>query len=117
MWYRGPDLSLGLVNSAFVAAVEARDAAEVIARGSELIDSPGDDGARAGALAALEAGRPYVRTQPATIGGERRMLKLVDVPLADRRGRRLRDRHPGPGGRALRACPATSSRSASWPTG
>ena len=82
MWYRGPDMSLGLVNSAFVAAVEARDAAEVIARGSELIDSPGDDSARAGALAALEAGRPFVRTQPATIGGERRMLKLVDVPLA-----------------------------------
>jgi signal transduction histidine kinase len=81
MWYRGPDMSLGLVNSAFVAAVEARDAAEVIARGSELIDSPGEDGARAGALAALEAGRPYTRTQPATIGGERRMLKLVDVPL------------------------------------
>jgi signal transduction histidine kinase len=82
MWYRGPDLSLGLVNSAFVAAVEARDAAEVIARGSELIDSPGEDSARAGAVAALEAGHPYVRTQPATIGGERRMLKLVDVPLA-----------------------------------
>ena len=81
MWYRSPDMSLGLVNSAFVAAVEARDAAEVIARGSELIDSPGEDGARAGALAALEAGSPYVRTQPATIGGERRMLKLVDVPL------------------------------------
>ena len=81
MWYRGPDMSLGLVNSAFVAAVEGRDAAEVIALGSELIDSPGDEGARAGAVAALEAGRPYVRTQPATIGGERRMLKLVDVPL------------------------------------
>ncbi|MEO5578222.1 MAG: histidine kinase, partial [Sphingomicrobium sp.] len=81
MWYRGPDMSLGLVNSAFVAAVEARDAAEVIALGSELIDSPGDEGARAGAVAALEAGRPYIRTQPATIGGERRMLKLVDVPL------------------------------------
>ena len=81
MWYRGPDMSLGLVNSAFVAAVEARDAAEVIALGSELIDSPGDEGARAGAGAALEAGRPYVRIQPATIGGERRMLKLVDVPL------------------------------------
>ena len=81
MWYRGPDMSLGLVNSAFVAAVEARDAAEVIALGSELIDSPGDEGARAGAIAALEGGRPYVRTQPATIGGERRMLKLVDVPL------------------------------------
>jgi signal transduction histidine kinase len=81
MWYRGPDMSLGLVNSAFVAAVEARDAAEVIARGSELIDSPGDESAASGATAALESGKPYVRTQPATIGGERRMLKLVDVPL------------------------------------
>ncbi len=34
MWYRGPDLSLGLVNAAFVAAVEGRDAAEVIERGT-----------------------------------------------------------------------------------
>jgi signal transduction histidine kinase len=82
MWYRGPDLSLGLVNSAFVSAVEGRDAAEVIARGAELIDAAGPDGAQAGASAALEAGRPYERTQPATINGERRMLKLVDVPLA-----------------------------------
>ena len=81
MWYRGPDMSLGLVNSAFVAAVEARDAAEVIARGSELIDSPGEESASAGAITALESGRPYIRNQPATIGGERRMLKLVDVPL------------------------------------
>ena len=81
MWYRGPDMSLGLVNSAFVAAVEARDAAEVIARGSELIDTPGEESATAGAIAALEGGRPYIRNQPATIGGERRMLKLVDVPL------------------------------------
>ena len=81
MWYRGPDMSLGLVNSAFVAAVEARDAAEVIARGSELIDSPGEESATAGAITALESGRPYIRNQPATIGGERRMLKLVDVPL------------------------------------
>ncbi len=38
MWYRGPDLKLGLVNNAFVEAVEGRDAAEVIARGAELID-------------------------------------------------------------------------------
>jgi signal transduction histidine kinase len=81
MWYRGPDLSLGLVNAAFVAAVEARDAAEVIERGSELIDAVGDDSARAGAEIALETGRPYSRMQPATIGQERRMLRLVDVPL------------------------------------
>ena len=82
MWYRGPDLGLGLVNSAFVAAVEARDAADVIARGTELVDSPGGASARDGARRARELGKPYSRTQPATIGEERRMLRLVDVPLA-----------------------------------
>jgi signal transduction histidine kinase len=81
MWYRGPDLGLGLVNAAFVAAVEGRDAAEVIQSGAELIDATGPEGARAGAEAALESGRPYSRTQPATIGQERRMLRIVDVPL------------------------------------
>ncbi len=81
MWYRGPDLSLGLVNAAFVAAVEGRDAEEVIQRGAELIDATGPEGARAGAEAALESGRPYSRMQPATIGQERRMLRIVDVPL------------------------------------
>ena len=81
MWYRGPDLSLGLVNSAFVAAVEGRNAAEVIARGAELIESSGEVGAQEGAQMALQSGRAYARNQPATIGGERRMLKLVDVPL------------------------------------
>ncbi|MDV3256854.1 MAG: PAS-domain containing protein, partial [Sphingomonas sp.] len=81
MWYRGPDLSLGLVNAAFVAAVEGRDAAEVIDRGAELIDSPGSESARAGAQKALATGKPYSRTQPATIGQERRMLRIVDVPL------------------------------------
>ncbi|HVF37401.1 MAG TPA: PAS-domain containing protein [Sphingomicrobium sp.] len=81
MWYRGPDLSLGLVNAAFVAAVEGRDAAEVIERGSELIETVGAEDARAGAEAALASGRPYSRVQPATIGQERRMLRIVDVPL------------------------------------
>ena len=81
MWYRGPDLGLGLVNAAFVAAVEGRDAADVIERGSELIDAAGSESARSGAERALETGRPYSRIQPATIGQERRVLRLVDVPL------------------------------------
>jgi signal transduction histidine kinase len=81
MWYRGPDLSLGLVNAAFVAAVQGEDAADVIARGAELIDASGSESALAGAQTSLETGKPYSRTQPATIGQERRMLRLVDVPL------------------------------------
>ena len=81
MWYRGPDLGLGLVNAAFVAAVEGRDAAEVIEKGAELIDAAGAESARSGAEKALELGKPYSRSQPATIGQERRMLRIVDVPL------------------------------------
>ena len=81
MWYRGPDLKLGLVNRAFVDAVEARDAAEVIARSSELIDATGPDSARAAAVLAVETGKPHSRTQPATIRGERRMMRIVNVPL------------------------------------
>ncbi|HET6536103.1 MAG TPA: histidine kinase, partial [Sphingomicrobium sp.] len=42
MWYRGSDLKLGLVNSAFVRAVEGKDAAEVIERSAELIDAEGE---------------------------------------------------------------------------
>jgi len=82
MWYRGPDLQLGLVNSAFVTAVEAPSAAVVIKNGIELIDAPGSsNGAKAAAQRALAENRPLSRNQPATIGGERRMLRLVDVPL------------------------------------
>src|SRR5687768_18535509 len=81
MWYRGPDLKLGLVNSAFVEAVEGRDAAEVIGRGIELIDEPGDNGARAAALKAVESGRIQSRNQAAIVRGERRMLRIVNVPL------------------------------------
>jgi signal transduction histidine kinase len=53
----------------------------VIARGSELVDAPGADSARSSASTALESGKPYERLQPATIRGERRMLRIVNVPL------------------------------------
>ena len=82
MWYRGPDLSLGLVNRAFVEAVEGDDAADVIARGSELVDAEGDDGGMSHARRALDSGRIQSRMQPAIIRGERRMLRIVDVPLS-----------------------------------
>lgn len=81
MWYRGPDLRLGLVNRAFVEAVEGRDAADVISRSLELVDAPGADSARASAKAAIDLGEPQSRVQPATIRGERRMMRIVDVPL------------------------------------
>ena len=79
MWYRGPDLNLGLVNSAFVGAVEGRDAADVIARASELVGDT--DEAKAAAMAAVENGKPIARKQAAIVRGERRMLQIVNVPL------------------------------------
>ncbi|HET9810819.1 MAG TPA: PAS-domain containing protein [Sphingomicrobium sp.] len=79
MWYRGPDLTLGLVNSAFVQAVEGRDAADVIARSSELVGDTEE--AKASALAAIEGGKPISRKEPAIVRGERRMLQIVNVPL------------------------------------
>ena len=82
MWYRGPDLRLGLVNQAFVQAVEARDSASVIERQLELIDTPGDEGPVGAARAAQEKKQIVSRMQPAIIRDERRMLRLVDVPLA-----------------------------------
>jgi len=82
MWYRGPDLKLGLVNHAFVNAVEGKDAADVISRGSELIDAGGDDSALAMARSAHDSGRVVSRMQPAILRGERRMLRVVNVPLS-----------------------------------
>jgi signal transduction histidine kinase len=82
MWYRGPDLKLGLVNSAFVHAVEAKDAQDVIERAAELVDAQGEDSAIETARQAQESGRVISRMQPAIIHGERRMLRIVNVPLA-----------------------------------
>ena len=82
MWYRGPDLKLGLVNSAFVHAVEARDAADVIERSAELIDATGTESAGESARRARETGQIVSRMQAAIIHGERRMLRIVDVPLS-----------------------------------
>ena len=82
MWYRGPDLKLGLVNSAYVAAVEGRDAADVIARGSELFEAEGEDSAIGSARSAQDSARVVSRIHAAIIGGERRMLRIVNVPLA-----------------------------------
>ena len=81
MWYRGPDLRLTMVNSAYVRAVEGGDAAEVVRRGIELVESFGPGGAVASAGAARDAGTARTSNLPATIDGARRMLRVHDVPL------------------------------------
>lgn len=80
MWHRGPDLRLAMVNSAYVDAVEAESAAAVVEAGIELVD---DSDAPAQAAAVHEQREPQARTVPATIAGERRMMRVVEVPLGE----------------------------------
>jgi len=81
MWYRGVDFRLALVNTAYVKAVEAESAAEVVNSGLELIEPAGGGGPAKTAQQAQESGEISIRTVPATISGARRMIRIVDVPL------------------------------------
>ncbi len=81
MWYRGPDLRLLMVNSAYVNAVEGKDSEDVVARGLELVEGAGLGGPLANAAIARDTGEPQTAAMPATIGGARRMLRLHDMPL------------------------------------
>ncbi len=83
MWHRTPDLRLSLVNSAYVRAVDAQDAREVIASGTELVEAVNGVSPQEAAADAMARGEPAERMVPATIDGERRTMRVVDVPLGD----------------------------------
>jgi signal transduction histidine kinase len=75
VWHRGPDLRLAMVNAAYVSAVEAADAQEVIDGNIELVED--------GASASWERREPLMRTLPATVAGERRTMQVVEVPVGE----------------------------------
>jgi signal transduction histidine kinase len=81
MWHRGPDLRLAMVNSAYVAAVEADSALAVINSGIELVDESEGRSPLSQAAAVRDKGQAVARTVPATITGERRTMHVVEVPL------------------------------------
>jgi signal transduction histidine kinase len=81
IWHRGPDLALAMVNSAYVEAVEAEGALAVIRAGIELVDEGEGRNAIEQAAEVREKGEALARTVPATIAGERRMMRVVEVPL------------------------------------
>lgn len=83
MWHRSPDLRLTLVNKAYVDAVDASSAEDVIARGLELVEPVGGVTPIAAAAIARADGRSTSRTVPATIAGKRRSMRVVDVPIAE----------------------------------
>lgn len=81
VWHRTPDQQLSLVNSAYVTAVDAGSARDVIEQGIELIEAV--DGLSPGASAAQAANKrmPTARMVPVTVDGKRRLMRVVDVPL------------------------------------
>ncbi|HVR91686.1 MAG TPA: PAS-domain containing protein [Novosphingobium sp.] len=81
MWFRGPDGTMRLVNSAYVRAVGGESATSVVAAGTELVEAV--DGLTAAQIAGQAAAKrlPIERMVAATIGGQRRALRISDLPL------------------------------------
>ena len=83
MWFRSPDGKLRLVNQAYVTAVAGESAETVVDLGTELIERVDGVTAKQVAKQALERKRPMERMVAATIGGQRRTLRVSDLPLGD----------------------------------
>src|SRR3546814_4667883 len=64
-----------------VRALEGPSVAESVARGAELFDDSRGMAPREAAVQAKADNRPLVRTAPAIVAGERRMFRVLDVPL------------------------------------
>lgn len=81
MWFRGTHMRLKLVNSAYVKAVEAANAQEVVERQIELVETVDGLSAAQVAQQARDKDLPVERIVSATIGGQRRALRVSDLPL------------------------------------
>ena len=81
MWFRGPDAKLKLVNKAYVEAIGATDADAAVEKQLELIESV--DGLTAAQIAAqaYEKKLPIERIVTATLHGQRRAMRVSDLPL------------------------------------
>jgi signal transduction histidine kinase len=81
MWFRGADAKLRLVNSAYVEAVAGESAEKVVAEQVELVETV--DGLTAAQIAsqARDKDLPIERIVSATIDGQRRTLRVSDLPL------------------------------------
>ncbi len=76
VWTRDIAGSLTFVNPAYTRAVEAKDAADALARSVELLTRV----ARDEASRARAAGKTYVGRTPAIVAGSRRNFDVLDVP-------------------------------------
>ncbi len=83
MWHRGPDLRLNFVNRAYSEAVGATGGAQVVEQGIELIEPVNGATAMSFAARAQTSGEPIERTLSSTMHGERRQMRVFDIPLGD----------------------------------
>jgi signal transduction histidine kinase len=81
MWFRGADLTIQLVNQAYVDAVGAASAAEVVQNQIELLEPEDGRSPAEIARATLQAQDKSERIVAATIHGARRTLRVSDLPL------------------------------------
>ncbi len=79
VWIRNADNKLTYVNQAYARAVDARDPKDALAKNTELLDRPEREAA-AKARQAKEVWRARIH---AVVAGERRLLDVVDAPLAN----------------------------------
>ena len=83
MWFRARDGALRLVNSAYVRAVGAASGEAAVAGGIELLERVDGQAPAEVALAAAASGTAVERLVPATIDGQRRALRVTDLPLGE----------------------------------
>ncbi|RJY08645.1 PAS domain-containing sensor histidine kinase [Aurantiacibacter aquimixticola] len=81
MWFRGNDMQLRLVNSAYVDAVAAESAADVVKKQIELVEKVDGLDAAQVARQARDRDTPIERIVQATVGSQRRTLRVSDLPL------------------------------------
>lgn len=83
MWHRDKQMDINLVNKAYVQAVNGKSAGDVVVAKTELIEVNEGISARDAATAAMESGQPQERVISNTLDGERRQVKVIDIPLPE----------------------------------
>ena len=81
MWFRGADMQLRLVNQAYVAAVGAESADQVVGDQVELVETVNGRTAAEVAQQAADRRQPIERILSATIERARRTIRVTDLPL------------------------------------
>ncbi|MGB3721317.1 MAG: ATP-binding protein [Pacificimonas sp.] len=82
VWRRDRDLNLVEVNNSYAEAVEAETPAIAVAAQMELLTGTLTLLPRAAARLALQKGELQLREETTVVGGERRRLRIANVPLA-----------------------------------